>query len=459
MILDLGTPNAKQEQFLCSTAKYIGYGGARGGGKSWAIRAKAVLLGIRHKGLNMLLLRRTYPELNENHILPLMTMLDGIAEYKEKNKVFEFSNGSRLKVGYCNGDKDVLQYQGQEYDVILIDECTQFYWSWVQFILTSLRTTRKDGFRTRAYFTGNPGGVGHNWFKRLFVKGLFEDPEVPEDYEFIPATVDDNLVLMEADPNYVLLLESLPEKLKQAHRFGNWDIFEGQFFEEFRDVPENYDTRVNTHVINPFEIPPTWTIYRSFDYGYAKPFSVAWWAVDYDGRLYRILEMYGCTKTPNEGVKWTSDRIFSEVAEAEKSHRWLKDKDIIGVADPAIWTRESSGISIADTASSHKVFFNRADNTRIAGWQQVHTRLKFDENGIPMLYAFNTCKGFIRTMPLQVYDGVKPEDLWTEGEDHIPDEVRYVCMLMPITPRIIKKKDSRIKQDDPLDMVLDKTRY
>lgn len=458
MIVKIGEPNPKQELFLKSTTKYTGYGGARGGGKSWAIREKARLLGIRYAGLRMLLLRRTYPELNENHILPLMSMLDGIAKYREKNKVFEFINGSRLKVGYCNGDKDVFQYQGQEYDVILIDECTQFYWSWVQFILTSLRTTRTDGFRTRAYFTGNPGGVGHNWFKRLYVKGEFEENEDPNDYSFIPATVDDNTVLMEMDPDYVMLLDSLPEKLKQAHRYGNWDIFEGQFFEEFRDLPEKYDSQKYTHVIRPFEIPIAWSIYRTFDYGYAHPFSIAWWAVDYDGRLYRILEMYGCTKIPNEGVKWTADRIFAEVAEAEKTHRWLKGKDIIGIADPAIWTRESSGISIADTASNHGVFFNRADNTRIAGWQQVHTRMTFDENGIPMMYIFNTCKGFIRTIPLQIYDPVKPEDLWTNGEDHIADDVRYMCMHIPIKPRVKKKKEL-LHVEDPLNMLVDNTRY
>ena len=131
------------------------------------------------------------------------------------------------------------------------------------------------------YFTGNPGGVGHNWFKRLFVKGNYEENERAEDYAFIAATVDDNEALMRSNPEYVRVLDHLPEKLRQAHRYGNWDIFDGQFFEEFRDDAAHYQDRRFTHVIEPFEIPEGWKIYRSFDFGYSKPFSCGWWAVSY----------------------------------------------------------------------------------------------------------------------------------------------------------------------------------
>lgn len=450
-------PNLKQKIFLTADKRFIGYGGARGGGKSWAIRTKAKLLALNWKRLRILILRRTYPELLENHINKLIIELAGIAKYNDKDKVFKFKNGSRMKLGYCNYDKDLAQYQGQEYDVIMIDECTKFKWEWVQFILTSLRTTRKDGFKPRAYFTGNPGGIGHNWFKRLYVKGQYTKKENPDDYIFIPATVDDNAVLMQRNPEYVAILDALPDKLREAHRYGNWDIFEGQFFEEFRDMPEHYNDRRWTHVINPFEIPQEWSIYRSFDYGYAKPFSVGWWAVDYDGRLYRILRMYGCTGEPDEGIKWTAEKIFSEIKKAEETHRWLKGKQIIGIADPAIWAKESTGISIADTASKQRIYFNKADNTRIPGWQQVHSRLQFDENGIPMMYIFNTCKDFIRTMPELVYDINRMEDLDTTGEDHIADDTRYMCMLRPIKP--IEKPAQKPYQDDPLDLLKDTKKY
>jgi hypothetical protein len=302
------------------------------------------------------------------------------------------------------------------------------------------------------YFTGNPGGVGHNWFKRLFVKGRYENGEDPDDYIFIPATIDDNTVLMKTNPEYVKVLDSLPEKLRQAHRFGNWDIFDGQFFEEFRDVRNNYKDGFFTHVIEPFEIPNDWVIYRSFDFGYAKPFSCAWWAVDFDGVAYRILELYGCTKTPNEGVKWTPPQVFAEIARIEREHRWLVGKKIIGIADPAMWDAET-GESIADVAAKHQVFFTPGDHKRIPGWMQMHYRFAFDENGFPMMYVFSNCKAFIRTIPLLQYDEHKPEDLDTDGEDHVADEARYFCMSRPIKPRLAVAPDKY--NETPMAMFLD----
>ena len=436
--LVISPPNKKQAEFFRCTKRFVGYGGARGGGKSWALRTKFVLLAFNYPGLKLLLLRKTLPELRENHLLPLLAQLNGIARYKREERAFIFPNGSRIRLGYCDTEGDIYQYQGQEYDVIGVEECTHFTFTQIQFLTTCNRTTRND-FKPRMYFTGNPGGVGHNWFKRLFVKGRYEGAEDPDDYEFIPATIDDNTVLMEKNPEYVKVLDSLPEKLRQAHRFGNWDIFDGQFFEEFRDNPQHYSDGVNTHVIEPFEIPADWLIYRSFDFGYAKPFSCAWWAVDYDGRLYRIMELYGCTKTPDEGVKWPPEKIFSEIARIEREHRWLKNKNILGVADPSIWDANRNGI-----------FFNKGDNKRLPGWMQVHYRLSFDSDGIPMMYVFNTCKGFIRTLPELKFSNTNPEDLDTTGEDHIADEVRYMCMARPIAP--VSKKQETALSDDPLDL-------
>jgi hypothetical protein len=212
------------------------------------------------------------------------------------------------------------------------------------------------------------------------------------------------------------------------------------FFEEFKDDPDHYIDRQNTHIIEPFEIPDAWKIYRSFDWGYAKPFSCGWWAVDPDGVIYRILELYGCTKTPNEGVKWTPNQVFAEIHRIENEHRWLKGKNIIGIADPAIWDAET-GESIAETAAENQVYFSKADNRRLNGWMQVHYRMSFDENGYAMMYVFKNCKAFIRTIPLLMYDEHKPEDLNTDGEDHVADEVRYFCMSRPIKPRIAPPPD------------------
>jgi hypothetical protein len=439
-------PNPKQARFFMSRKRFIGYGGARGGGKSWALRVKFILLAFKYPGLKLLLLRKTLPELRENHIIPMMRMLYGIARYNKDERAFIFPNGIRIKLGYCDHENDIYQYQGQEYDVIGLEEATHFTWAQVQFLMTCNRSTRTD-FKPRMYFTGNPGGVGHKWFKRLFVDKKYEKKEKPEDYDFIPATVDDNTVLMEANPEYVEILDNLPEKLRKAHRHGDWNVFEGQYFEEFTDDINHYQDRIGTHVIDPFEIPAEWKIYRSFDFGYAKPFSVGWWALDSDGRLYRILELYGCTGDPNVGVKWHPGKIAEKIREVEEQHRWLKGKKIIGIADPSIWDG-SRGESVEDTMEKNRVYFDKGDNKRLPGWMQVHYRLAFDDNGIPMMYSFNTCKGFIRTMPELIYDVNDVEDVDTDGEDHIADETRYLCMSNPIAPR--KTAVSKPTSYDPL---------
>lgn len=431
-------PSEKQKLFLTADTKHIAFGGARGGGKSWSVRTKAKLLALRYGGIKILIVRRTYPELIHNHINQLLEELNGIARYNKSEKVFTFPNGSTINFGYCNADKDLNQYQGSEYDVIFLDEATQLQEMWIKKITACVRGV--NDFPKRIYYTCNPGGASHGYIKRLFIDHKYEEGENHEDYTFIQSLVTDNKVLMESQPDYIKQLEALPPKLREAWLYGNWDIFEGQFFEDFIDRPEHYDERRWTNVISPFEIPEDWTIYRSFDFGYNKPFSCAWWAIDHDGVAYRILEFYGCTKTPNEGVKWTPDKIFSEIANVEREHRWLKGKRIYGVADPSIWDA-SRGESVAESALKHGIYFTPGDNERLAGWMQVHYRLAMDENGYPMMYIFSNCKAFIRTIPLLQFDEHKPEDLDTDGEDHVADEVRYFCMARPIKPRMAEKPD------------------
>lgn len=451
-------PNEKQALFLTDTHKYIGFGGARGGGKSWAVRVKAVLLCLNYPGIKVMIIRRTYPELQENHIIPLCEMLhchaedrtQRVASYNDSKKHITFPNGSRILFRYCDNEKDAERFQGTEVDVLFVDEATHQSEEKMDKLSACVRGV--NGFPKRIYYTCNPGGVGHAWVKRLFVDRQYKPGENPDDYSFIRSLVRDNLALMQSDPEYVRKLEALPPKLRKAWLDGDWDIYEGQFFEEFADRPEHYIDRQWTHVIEPFEIPDGWRIYRSFDWGYAKPFSCAWWAVDYDGVVYRILELYGCTDTPNEGVKWTPERVFAEIHRIETEHRWLRGKMIQGVADPAIWDAET-GESIADVAARYRVYFDKGDHARLPGWMQVHYRLYFDENGYPMMYVFKNCKAFIRTMPLLQYDEHRVEDLDTDGEDHVADEVRYFLMTRPIKPR--KAPLPEAKQADPLKMFLD----
>lgn len=446
-------PSPKQAEFFRAREKYIAYGGARGGGKSWAVRQKAKMLCLRFNGIKCLIVRKTYPELINNHVAPLRGELHGIATYNKTEKMFTFVNSSTIKFGYCANEGDLDQYQGAEYDVIFIDEATQLQEDWLKKIVACMRGV--NDFPKRTYYTCNPGGPSHGYIKRLFVDRNFEKGEKPEDYRFIQAKATDNHALMEAQPEYLEQLDILPDKIRAAWRDGSWNIFFGQFFEDFVDDPDHYGDKRFTHVIEPFDIPNGWTICRSFDWGFSKPFSCGWWAVDYDGTVYRILEWYGCTKNPDEGIKWPPEKVFAEIARIESEHPYLKGKHITGVADPALWKAET-GESFAEKAAKAGVYFNKGDNSRITGWMQCHYRLMFDADGYPKMYVFNTCRDFIRTIPLLCYDEHKVEDLDTSMEDHAADEWRYFLMTRPIVPEV-PEKETRLLMD-PLNLAPTKRR-
>ena len=469
--LCLPAPSEKQRLFLRDRHKYIGYGGARGGGKSWAVRIKAVLLCLRYPGIKVMIVRKTYPELQENHILPLCELLgcyaegeEQLAAYNDAKKHIVFPNGSRILFRYLENEKDAMRFQGTEVDVLFVDEATQQSESRMEKLRACVRGT--NDFPKRIYFTCNPGGEGHAWVKRLFIDRRFREGEEPEEHSFIQALITDNRALMEKNPDYRKQLESLPPKLRDAWLYGSWDLFEGQFFEDFRIEPDMKTAAEHgctltreelkeqgrwCHVIAPFDMAAgprrSWSIVRSYDFGYGKPFSCAWWAVDYEGVVYRILELYGCTGTPNEGLRWTPDRQFREIARIEAEHPWLRGRRIEGVADPAIWDA-SRGESIAETAARYGVYFVPGDNKRIPGWMQCHYRLQFDDEGRARMYVFDNCRAFLRTIPLLQFSKTEPEDLDTEQEDHAADEWLYLCMSRPVTP--LRETETRAVMVDPL---------
>ena len=463
MVLKLPSPSPKQKLFLLEKHRHVAFGGARGGGKSWVVRLKAIILCLMFAGIKVMIVRKSFPELIANHVKPLKEMLnigskDAVAKYNESKKEITFPNGSEILFRYCDTEKDVDRYQGTEVDVLFLDEATQLSEEQMKKICACVRGV--NNFPKRTYYTCNPGGKGHGYIKRLFIDKVYESGEYTEDYSFIQSLVTDNKALMEQNPEYIKQLEALPPKLREAWLEGRWDVFEGAFFEEFRATPEPqacHDAGITeeealaehrwTHVIKPFDIPSGWKIYRSYDFGFGKPFAVNWYAVDYEGIAYMILELYGCTGTPNEGVKWSPEQQFKEVARIEREHPYLKGKKIQGVADPSIWDG-SRGIAIIEEAEKQHLWFDKGINDRIPGWMQIHERLKFDEYGKAMLYIFENCKDTIRTIPLMMYDEHKPEDLDTDGEDHIADSLRYFCMSRPIVPREIKVKE--IPLYDPL---------
>lgn len=197
---------------------------------------------------------------------------------------------------------------------------------------------------------------------------------------------------------------------------GDWNVYEGQFFTEFTDNREGYINRQWTHVVEPFPIPPTWKRYRAMDWGYSKPFSVGWYAIDHDGRAYRYREWYGCTGEPDVGLRLTPSQVAEEIAKIEKE---LEPEGVFiqGVADPAIFATQT-GETVAETMGKYGVYFEPGDNKRLSGWDQMRERMRFDPEGYPMFYVFNTCRHFIRTVPALIHDETKAEDLDTKQEDH-----------------------------------------
>ena len=405
--LQTEVPNKKQQLFFKSTKPKILYGGARGGGKSWAIRRKFIMLAMRYKGLKLLLMRKTYPELRENHILTMQAELYGYATFKQTEMAFIFPNGSRIKLGYCDNDAHVLQFQGQEYDVIGFDEATNFTQYQLQFIMTCSRSTRTD-FKPRIYFTANPGGVGHSFIKNIFIDKKYENDENPDDYEFIQALVFDNNVLMETNPEYVKQLETLPDDLKQAHLYGNWDAFAGQFFNEF-------DRKV--HVIQPFEIPAHWPRFRTLDYG-LDMLACYYVALSPSGESYFYKEVY------------QSDLIVSDAAKAIKEVQNEEIKDTFAPSD--LWNRrQETGASASELFYKNGVPLTKANNNRIQGWLSVKEALKPQKNEFeemkPKMYIFSTCLNLIRCLPQLQHDKKNPNDVANEPHEltHAPDAVRY----------------------------------
>ena len=430
-----GFPSERQREFFLSRARHTAYGGARGGGKSWAMRRKFILLALRYPGLNLLLLRRTLPELRENHLIPMQRELYGFAVYNSAERVFRFPNGSRIKPGYCDTMQDVYQYQGQEYAVIGLEEATHFTEEQMRFLTTCNRTTRKD-FSPRMYYTCNPGNVGHAWVKRLFIDRLYAENENPNDYLFIPARIYDNKVLLDADPNYIRQLEALPEELRRAHLDGDWDVHAGQYFREFsRD----------RHVIEPFEIPSWWRRFRSMDWGYNDPCCVLWHAVDGENRVYTYRELY---------VRETrAGEVASMVLELSRG-----ESISYTVASPDMWQKRGAvlsgaggfeGETLAELFTSSGLSLTPADNSRVPGWNRVRDFLAVAPDGRPNWLCFSDCRNLIRQLPALQFDQHNREDA-ADGDDHAPEALRYALMSRPHAGKqpIIRKA----KAYDPLSL-------
>lgn len=416
-------PTEKQKEFLRAENRYIAYGGSRGGGKSIAVQTKAKTMCLEHSGIRILILRRTYRDITLNHIEPLVADTLGVAKYRDKDKTLTFFNGSVIMFGYCDCDADVEQYQGIEYDLIFIDEATQFREIWFTKIRASLRGV--NHFPKRMYLTCNPGGVGHDWVKRLFIDKVYESDENPDDYLFIRSTVDDNPYLLNADPEYVKMLDTLPDGLRQAWRYGDWDYISGQYFKEFsRDI----------HVVSPFVIPSWWRRYRAFDYG-LDMLACLWAAVDDSGNVYIYKEF--CKP----------DLIVSDAAQAISDMTLSEEKIEDTIAPPDMWSRQKdTGKTMAELYDDNGIRLYKGDNSRVDGWLNLHEWLKpivgADGEVTARLKIFDNCRELIRCLPALQADERDPNDVSREPHEltHVVDALRYLIQSRPRISKEMKPK-------------------
>ena len=456
MILRLSyRPTEKQALFHRSPADEVLYGGAAGGGKSKAVVMEALIRCLTHPGTQAYLFRRTLRELDDTLVSEaLRSVPKEIGAYNGSTHDLRLANGSVMRFRYCAAEKDRLNYQGAEIQWLFIDELTHFEQATYEYLKTRLRARRELDVKPAVRCTGNPGGPGHAWVKKYFVdagepgqiierrvKSQVLMREQVRTVQYIPARATDNPYLGE---DYIFELEQKPAALRSALLLGKWDAFEGQVFSEFTDDPAHYGDRRFTHVIPAFDIPPQWPRYRSFDFGYARPFSVGWWAVDCDGVVYRYREWYGAAGA-NEGVRISPREIGAGIRRIEEA---AGEERVRGVADPSIWDT-SRGESVAEQIEREGVYFMPGVNARLSGKMQLHNRLKFDAGGVPGLYVFDTCRAFRRTVPALCYDSAHCEDVDTRGEDHVYDETRYFLMERPLAAA--GEKPRKKKAYSPLD--------
>lgn len=427
-----------QTEFLAAPEDEVFYGGARGGGKSYAMLIDPLRYCTKptHRAL---LLRRTMPELRDliEHSRRLYSQAFPGAKFKEQEKEWRFPSGARIEFGYAENMADVLRYQGQSYSWIGVDELPQYptpdVWN---FLRSSLRSVDPE-VPTYMRATGNPGNVGSAWVREMFIdreewgKPFYEEVETPVGKKyisrrFIPAKLTDNPSLMKTD-NYLITLSSLPEVQRKQFLEGNWDVFDNAAFPEFNR---------KTHVIEPFDMPNAWVRFRACDWGYSSNACVLWFAVDFDNNLYVYREFY--TR------QLTADVFARQVLNMEGGDPNLR----YGILDSSVWQQRGDvGPSIAETMIKEGCQWRRSDRSagsRKSGKLEIHRRLALRDTGVeddngamikaPSIKIFSTCKNLIRTLPQLPLDENDPEDVDTDAEDHAYDALRYGCMSRPLSP-------------------------
>ena len=389
-----------QKKFIDSTADEVLFGGAAGGSKQ-------------------LILRRTYPELDKSIIRRSLELYPkAIYKYSSTAHTGQFSNGSIIDFGYCDNENDVYRYQSAEFDVIRFDELTHFTKEMYVYLISRLRGV--NGYTKQMKSSTNPGGIGHKWVKERFIdigESGIEHSTPAGRRIFIPSFVTDNVFLIAKDKNYLKRLENLSEKDKKALLYGQWDIFEGQYFDEWDR---------ERHVVKPFVLPSGWKRYAAMDYG-LDMLAVYFIAVDEGGNAWVYKEIY------------QSNLIISSAAALIKS---VMDESLTAFyAPPDLWNRrQDSGRSVADIFAANGIYLTKSVNDRQSGWYRVKEYLhtgsdEFGEKS-SKLKIFSSCINLIRTLPALTHDSRNVNDVSNTPPEytHAPDALRYFCVMHRSTP-------------------------
>lgn len=433
----------KQQKFIDSEAFETLFGGAAGGGKSYGQLVDALLYALKHPKSKQIIFRSTFSDLEKSLIRVSLNLYPlSIAKYNDSKHTWKFNNGSIIDFGYIQYEKDVYQYQSAEYDVIRFDELTHFTEYMYTYMISRCRGA--NSYPKRIKSSTNPGGIGHTWVKDRFID--IGEPntihtcklETGEDVTriFIPSLVTDNKFMLDYDPDYIKRLDALPEKERNALKYGDWDIYDGMFFPEFKR---------RIHIIEPFVIPNHWNRYIAMDYG-LDMFAVLFFAIDTKGKAYVYNEIH------------KSNLIVSEARQVLKSvMRQYKYKYIY--APPDLWNRNrDTGKSTAELFYEGGIELAKASNNRISGWLNVKEWLKIrkiknEQTGELYedsdLKIFSNCINLIKYLPQLQRDEKDPNDVATEPHEptHITDALRYFCVSRIAPTKEIKNKEKTFDYD------------
>lgn len=410
-----------------SPANVVGYGGSKGSGKSFLIRAWQVIRRLKYPNTSGVIIRKTFPELLTNHIKRMWIEYPGLHEYyKTSEKVLEFPNGSHLYFRHLQTPDDVYNFQGSEYEDISIDEATQHPEETFTILRTSNRTT-SSLIKPKMLLTFNPGGIGHMWVKRMFIDREFYPNENPDDYAFVQAYIADNPALLKNDPGYLDRLKALPENKRRAYLEGDWNAFEGQFFTSWRA-----DKHIKTPPFELNNIPSSFIPYLAWDEGVRAPRAAYLLIQDNDGIVHVVYEYYRAGELAAEAAY----KIRSDLEELG-CYQFVRDHGLF-VYDPSMDIRSNQTGSATSDLVTNILDMQKlpGNNNRAEGFRRFQEYLSHTTYSDPLLRVSPACQNLIRTLPQQIYADGK-EDINTDGEDHAVDAVRYGLMaITKLPPRL-----------------------